>query len=173
MHEGLASAALEGKDDPPKVAYLDRSGKAVLELRAYDAGSFREGLAPVSSKFEFGVGKGDLPIIRGCYGYIDKAGKTVIEPQYPEAKEFHDGLAAVNLGSVFQGKWGFIDRAGKMVIKPQFTSVGSFQDGLAEVYVGTRTQSQSTGHGGFAVTMELGVFGYIDTTGRYVWKPQQ
>ena len=170
--EGLAFVVMEGKDDPPKAAYLDRSGKVVAELRAYEAGDFREGLAPVNVKFEFGVGKDNLPIVRGSWGYIDATGKRVIDFQYAEAHAFRDGLAAVNVGSVFQAKWGFIDRTGKMVIKPQFTSIGDFADGLAEVYVGSRTKSQRVGAGDFAVMIDLGVPGYIDATGKVIWKPQ-
>jgi len=40
------------------------------------------------------------------------------------------------------------------------------------VHIGSRTKSESSGHGGFGVTIALGTPGYIDTTGAYVWKPQ-
>jgi len=170
--EGLAGVTFAGSGDPRRIAYLDKSGKIAFELRGYDMGEFRDGLAPVNTNMEFGVGKNNVPIIRGFWGFVDTTGKKVIPAKYSEAENFSEGLAAVNVDSVFVPKWGFIDRTGKMIIKPQFTGVMPFRDGLAEINVGYEVRSQQTGPGDFAVVMELGKPGYVDATGRIVWKPQ-
>ena len=49
-------------------------------------------------------------------------------------------------------KWGFIDVTGRLVIEPRFDSAWQFGDGVAKVKVN-------------------GKRGYIDKTGKYIWKP--
>ncbi|HEX8653253.1 MAG TPA: WG repeat-containing protein [Pyrinomonadaceae bacterium] len=57
----------------------------------------------------------------------------------------------------------YIDASGQMVIKPQFDGGGEFIEGLAHVSIGG--------------TCDRPAFdrkdGYIDCTGRYVWKPSR
>jgi hypothetical protein len=66
------------------------------------------------------------------------------------AEDFSEGLAQVRV----KNKWGFIDKSGKMVIKPRFYhQVESFSGGLA-----------------YVITQD-GRHGYIDRTGKYIWKP--
>lgn len=67
-------------------------------------------------------------------------------------KEEKVGLLPVHVN----GKYGFIDKTGKVVI-PQFDEAFGFDDGLATVIW--------IGYG--AARKE----GYIDKTGRYIWKP--
>ena len=53
-------------------------------------------------------------------------------------------------------KWGYVDPSGRMVIEPQFDLAVPFFDGLGLVTVGQDDDAKT---------------GYIDKTGRYVWKP--
>lgn len=98
--------------------YIDAAGTLVIPARFEQAGSFREGLAPVQ--------------IGAMWGYIDKSGVIVIQPQYSQASEFSEGLAGVK---VSLGKYGFIDRTGRLVISPIFDEVYDFSEGRALVEV--------------------------------------
>lgn len=147
-----------GGGELPKYGYIDIElikRKKELKVLSYafaikprfvHAGKFSEGLAPV------GLGKDYL---NPQWGYIDKKGKFVIEPQakWGKAREFSGGLAPVKVGPWLEnGKWGYIDRAGKVVIEAKFDDAKPFSHGLA------------------AVTIDEAI-GYIDKTGKYVWKP--
>lgn len=157
--EGLALVRTGGKFDPPfgmtlgtaaderkEFEYIDKSGKVRLRLEGEHAGDFSEGLA------EFGVVKQDGHLY--C-GYIDKAGKQVIEPRFGSCDGFSEGLGLVLL----DGKWHFIDKSGKFVISPPFVEIWSFNNGLARVLDGPTPSSAADS-------------GYIDQTGKVVWKPQ-
>lgn len=132
--EGLLAAVLQG--EPARGVYLDREGKAVMEIpfwqnrtarqrslytiRRQQLAPFREGLAAVLSFNKI--------------GFIDKTGKVVVEPLFRETKGFSEGLAAVKIiGSDGEYVWGYIDRAGKFAITPQFKEAHRFAGGLAQV----------------------------------------
>jgi WG repeat protein len=82
------------------------------------------------------------------YGVIDKRGNFVHPPEFENASEFSDGLAM----ACMKQKCGYIDRSGKWVIKPVFAHAESFRYGLARVSWGE------------------GEYGYINKTGKTVWK---
>ena len=83
-------------------------------------------------------------------GFMDRSGQIVVKPRFEAVEPFSEGLAAVRTGE----KWGFIDKKGRMIIRPRaLMSAESFRNGLA-----------------FVQTTD-GRYGYIDTTGRYVWTP--
>ncbi len=94
----------------------------------------------------------------GRVGYIDKEGHFAINPQFhrpmadgfnqEEACSFNQGLAAMKVGRA----WGYINVQGVFVIRPQFDLALPFEGPLAEVRLAGKT-------------------GYIDKTGRYVWRP--
>jgi DNA-directed RNA polymerase subunit RPC12/RpoP len=153
-----------------KYAYIDKSGNYAIEPQFEWATSFSEGLAIVVIRQKTGfIDKsgqvvieakfdGALPFSEGlaCVivgdmkGYIDKTGKFVIEPKFRwAANSFHEGLAAVYDGE--KKLFGFIDRTGNFVIEPQFGLTGDFTNGLSRVDMGPW-------------------WGYIDKTGRFVWK---
>lgn len=104
---GLARVKISGK-----WAYIDRTGRIVINPQFEDAGDFAEGLAPVK--------------MGGKWGYIDRAGRIIINPQFEEAGAFAQGLARVKLS----GKWGYVDRKGQMVIPSQFSEAGDFSRAL-------------------------------------------
>ncbi|MBU4233777.1 MAG: WG repeat-containing protein [Proteobacteria bacterium] len=122
--------------------YRDATGKWVIPPRFTFALPFSEGLAAVQ---DGKVGK---------YGFIDKTGKMVIPPRYDCVDEFSgpgfsEGLVPVEV----KEKWGYINKTGKMVIAANFDQAESFRDGLAFVHQG-------------------GIGGYIDHTGKFVWKSE-
>ncbi len=168
--------------------YIDRTGRVVLPLRGEP---FREGLAGALTTGGWGFmdtsGKFLIPgqfnavqpfsegvaavQVRGKWGYIDKTGMMIIEPKYDidlksgfgvfmfgsagvtTVGPFSQGLAAVHLGG---RRWAFIDKSGSVKIELPFKSwvpPRPFFDGLALVWDGEDK------------------FGYIDLTGRLVWKP--
>jgi WG repeat protein len=177
--EGLA-AATESESGDSGWGYIDKSGDWAIPPRFDWASSFQLGLAPVNRKRDCGYidKKGDqvlrLPAPGGkqdCasawgdftdglsrwlfgkkYGFIDRSGKTVILPQFDLTYGFSEGLAAVQIGR----KWGYINTTGKMVIPPQeFWNVKPFHNGLAQVQAKDRS------------------VGYIDRSGRYIWRPHK
>lgn len=86
--------------------------------------------------------------VNGKYGYIDKNGNYLIKPQFSMAQPFSEGLAFVERnGATF-----YINKKGAKVIQG-FTAGGLFKGGLAPASTGQR-------------------YGYINTSGRFVVKPQ-
>jgi len=100
-------------------AYMDRSGKVVLNGPFAGASRFSEGLAAVQ------ITKA------GKVGFIDTAGKMVIPLQFDLAEPFSEGLVSV----MQDHKWGYADKTGKMVIPYSFLSDGPFVNGRAAVSV--------------------------------------
>lgn len=132
--EGLLATVIQG--NPSRGVYLDRDGKAALEIpfwqqrsawqrslytiRRQQLAPFQEGLAAVLSFNKI--------------GFIDRSGKVVIEPEFRETNGFAEGLAAVKIiGSDGQYVWGYIDRKGSFVIEPRFIEAQPFAGGLARV----------------------------------------
>jgi len=129
-----------------RYVYIDRTGKAVIELseNVENAHPFSEGLASIE--------------IEGKWGFIDKTGKMVIEPKFGGQPDFSEGLAFVILLDG-KGGIGFIDKTGAVVIKPKYALANNFRDGLAFVYD--------------SLDLPNAKYGYIDKTGKVVWKPSK
>ncbi len=103
-------------------AYIDKTGKVVLDTKYDRNWDFSEGLA-VAMKED-----------NGKWGYIDKTGKFIIKPQfdsYPSGYvySFSDGLAMIKV----RDKYGFINQAGKYVIEPKLLEARDFVEGLTAV----------------------------------------
>lgn len=98
------------------------------------------------------------------WGYRDKTGKVIIPYQYDSAGDFGSGLAPV----VIDGETGFIDKTGKIVIPPKFAPFSrmvnyiGFHDGLCAVGIYKKDKNGE----------ETIQYGYIDTKGEWVIKPQ-
>lgn len=150
--EGVAPVQVGGK-----WGYIDRSRSLVILPRFVKAESFSEGLAAVA-----------VDINRE--GYIDKSGRFAIPPKFGEANAFSEGLAPViyrghlvrgakeHTGLKFVGaRWGYIDKSGKLVIRlDQRTDyAGPFTNAIGYV------------------RFKGGSYGYIDTRGRYLWRPSK
>ena len=130
--------------------YIDHKGNTVIPPVFRDAGQFSEGLASITT-------------VAGQKGYIDKAGLLVIKLTSGRGGQFNEGLATWAVEIDGPTKMGYIDHTGKIVIEPRFDMAHDFIDGVAEVYFSEKVTSASgpitrTGHG------------YIDKTGRFVWR---
>lgn len=142
FHEGFAGAVSEGRS-----GFIDKTGNWLKGFDGYVKRWFSEGLVAV-----YMPGKG--------YGYMDKNARFVIEPQFVEGKEFSGGLAPVKT----EKGWGYIDKTGKMVIPEKFSDGNPFEGPLAMVYMTTGKVDPKDNF------PEI-LYGYIDKTGRYIWKP--
>lgn len=171
--EGLACVYLP-VDGKLKAGYIDHSGNVVIAPQFDDGFDFSEGLARVKAGEKF--------------GYIDKTGKFVIQPRFRTAYEFSNGRARVSTGENYgyidkRGAYilaekydisstdfaeglaaicvldscGYMDVNGKWVIMPIFRYASGFRNGLASV--------QMPNH--------IGYEGYIDRTGKFIWKPSR
>lgn len=170
FREGLANVIIGGKTNSGyggyynftgKVEFIDKKGKTLIRLpqKAVSASNFSEGLAVVGVK-----GEKDYTY----NGYINKSGTFVIKPQFSTAQDFSNGLATVILNPNFGfSKEGFayIDKEGKIVLSfdypKEFSMVNDFENGLAwvEQYGNDVSKLQNT------------LYGYIDKTGTYIWRP--
>lgn len=163
--EGLARVNM-GKAS----GYINTKGKLVVPYRYSFTSDFSEGMAAVT----LAVG--------GKYGYIDTTGKLRITPRYDYATPFSDGAAVVSVN----GKYGYIDKKGNYLIKPQFSMAQPFSEGLAFVerngvtfYINKKGAKVIQGFtagglfkGGLAPASPGQRYGYINTSGRFVVKPQ-
>jgi WG repeat protein len=103
------------------------------------------------------------------WGYADLSGRIVIPPQFAWAQHFSEGLAVIKMSGE---KFGYIDKTGTVVIKAEFDRAHDFIGGIARVEFG-RWISRSPCSGEFC-PQSFGwdsEMGYIDRTGRFIWKP--
>lgn len=100
-----------------------------------------------------GYENGMAPIdVDGKWGYMNEQGKLVIKPQYDDVNEFKKGYATAEK----EGKWYVIDKQGTAIpVKAQnVKNIRPFYEGLA------------------IFDNEERKFGYINTKGEVVIKPQ-
>jgi hypothetical protein len=150
MSEGLVAVRFGGR-----WGYVDGRGQVVIQRKFDKAGDFAGGLAPVT-------------VEGGRCGYADKTGRLAIPARFRACQRFSDGLARVDLAEdpSDSERVAFIDRDGKTVVagaqaSPPFDSAEDFKDGLAAVGAGGPPHMAGSGT----------LLGYVDRTGRYVWKP--
>jgi hypothetical protein len=132
--EGLVAAFVES--ERPRGAYLDRSGKVVMEIPLWQQRTKRQlDLFGVRWSLDVPFSEGLAPVMSfNKFGFINKSGQVVIEPLFRGVQGFSEGLAGVKIvGSDGDYVWGFIDRAGNFAIDPQFREVQPFAGGLARV----------------------------------------
>ena len=140
VHEGLAAARQRGK-----TGYIDTSGTWVIPPTFDAALDFSGGRAAVR--------RSDWAESGQHWGYIDRTGKVVVRVNTGDG--FAEGLAAVTLAEVTREhplRYGYIDTTGAVVIQPQFWDAAQFSGGMARVEFPDRT------------------WGYIDRTGRTLWR---
>jgi hypothetical protein len=122
-------------------AYIDRTGKFVIEPAYDSAYPIRDGLALVEKNQKF--------------GFIDKTGAVVIPIKYWHAAPFSEGLAHVEERSNETGHWGFIDTAGQAVIHSKRIG-SSFHGGRAVGQVHDNADKDGR---------PMGSWGFYDKTG--------
>ncbi len=182
--DGLAVVALGGR-----CGYIDRQGKLVIRPNYAICNSFSEGLASVriggksafmvlgpagghwsfinkrgkttielphgvQQAWDFSEGLAAIQIADSHCGYVNRSGLTVIAPVFSYCDAFSEGLADV----LENGRWQYIDRNGNVILTTDYFEVYPFKNGLARVEVGDVGPNQK--------------FGYIDKSGREVWKPR-
>jgi hypothetical protein len=128
--------------------------------------------------------EGDQIAYRYQYGFVDHDGNEVIPLQFEEATYFSEGYAMV-VPANFKS-FGIIDQQGRFVHVPEFEDAGEFHDGLARAcvkqkcgYVDTSgawvitpsfTYARDFWHGLASVTWSDSESGYVDKTGKTIWK---
>lgn len=157
MVDGYAAFVRDDKFGFPKIGFLNKAGKTVLETDFSTSTAFNDLIAgrdssgskwqvidknghPVDIKIDGIIdGPGDRwmsdglgAVIQGDkVGFINTKGQMVIPPQFDFALPFHDGFAPVWDGNF----WHFIDKTGKLADLPNFIKVGTFANGIAEATV--------------------------------------
>lgn len=146
---------------------IDKSGKILCGFRYRSISPFSEGLAVVDVNIEgeAPTGEATVPekpqIGRRAAGYLNATCQIVIEPKFEYAGSFSEGLAVFGIASPSNGIGppsnmnGYIDKTGAVIIPPSFTVAHPFHAGLALVATGELSNLK---------------WGYIDTSGTYVWQ---
>ncbi|MFH6602731.1 WG repeat-containing protein [Maribacter algicola] len=100
--------------DDGKVAYIDTSGKQVIQTDFKKAASFSNGLAAAQEEKK--------------WGFIDSSGKWAIEPQYDRVNAFDSGLALVSKDD----QWSYIKTSGEVLTLAESPDkYYDFNDGVA------------------------------------------
>jgi len=144
--EGLARIRIDGE---PKIGFIDRTGRIVIQPTFEQAGNFTEQLAVVR---------------RGAFeGYIQKDGTFAIPPKFSRALPFSDGAARVvvsgpctffpdgpcgffnpvqlpgprgpasNSPDLQRCRYSYIDKSGALMFAHDFPAAKDFSEGLAPV----------------------------------------
>lgn len=156
-------AAMSAMRAPAQIAFVDKSGKAVIEPQFDNAHEFKAGLCAVRKNKKWGFidksgatvipfdydwaddfyqitsssGSGKIAAVEknGKVGFIDSNNSIVLPFEYADARSFSEDLAPATK----DGKlWGFIDITGKFVIEPKFMRANKFNSGRALVYASPR-----------------------------------
>lgn len=180
--EGLAEVTVKHKS-----GFIDTSGKIVIPLKYDMAWTFRDGLARVRYDIPDGTVmtvEGDQTRYRYQYGFVDHQGTEVIPLQFEDATYFSEGYAMAVPPNL--KLFGIIDKNGNFVHQPEFEEAGEFSEGLALAciksecgYVDTKgawvigptfARAESFRNGLARVSWKSGDYGYIDKTGKAVWR---
>jgi WG containing repeat len=133
------------------------------------AGRFSEGLAGVQ--------------VERKWGFIDRAGKFVIKASYDCVQPFSEGLAVIGIREEGRWRFGYIDKTGAIVVPAQFSTAHSFSNNLALVRVGMTDDEMAlkamedyeAGKAKNEIEKEVEMnkmnYGYIDKSGKFIWKP--
>jgi len=166
-------------------SYVNRSGTLAFAPQFTYAGSFSNGLAPVTWGSR----------VARRFGYIDKSGKFLVEPQFTYAEPFSEGFAVVGKGGyayelfgeiTWTGMdYGFVNTKGKAIAGSGYSKARRFSDGLAPVKGGGWGFIDGSGKmvikgpfedawfftEGLASVKVDGKYGYIDKSGAFIIKP--
>lgn len=144
-----------------RMAVIDKTGAEPFALpkNVDKIGGFSEGLARVDIRRK----KNDY-----YTGFIDTTGKLVIKlPFYTSYSEFSEGMCKVHKDN----RYGFIDRTGKLVIQPIYSWAEDFHNGLASVSTSVQLIEILKRNPRGQYKPFNPNLGYIDKTGKVVWRP--
>jgi hypothetical protein len=173
MREGLVRVR-----KGPRVAYLDASGKRVIEPQSMTSELFSQGLAPARGADAKG---------RSRYGYIDRSGAWVIQPQFEDAKSFSGSRAAVGIADEWgKIKYGYIDATGSVMIPPRYDRAFAFGrvarveiekrsyliDSNGKDVTPTEVDAFASEAGGMMLARKGKLMGYLNDEGRLVIEPK-
>ena len=180
--EGRAEVTINDKS-----GFIDTSGKIVVPLKYDMVWGFQNGLALVRRDIEAGTMmtmEGEQPKYRYQYGFIDHDGNEVIPLQFEEATYFSEGYALA-VPSNFE-RYAVIDKQGRFVHEPEFAEVSEFHEGLAKACVKQKcgfidasgtwvvrpdfSAAEDFWHGLAAVSWQDGDYGYINKSGKIIWR---
>jgi hypothetical protein len=155
--EGNLARARKGE----QYGYIDRTGGYAIKPQFPAAWGFVDGLAWVNVGGSIEYDDVVRHVVGGKWGMIDQSGIFQVEPRYDAPRYFSGGLAPVRVGATHGargrlegGKCGYVNHMDEMEIEPQFDDAEPFQNGIARVRIGS-------------------AYGYIDTAGKYIWKPTE
>ena len=182
FYEGRAEFTVNHKS-----GFIDTSGKIVVPAKYDMVWPFHDGIASVRLDIQDGTHmteEGEEPKYRFQYGFIDRDGNEIIALQFEEATHFSEGYAMA-IPSNFK-LYGIIDKRGHFVHEPEFEEAREFHDGLAMACVKRKCGFVDTsgawiippqfesasdfGHGLASVSWKDGDYGYVDKTGKTVWR---
>lgn len=169
--EGLAAVKVGQK----RFAYIRPNASAAFEISADAVGDFHEGLAMIASD--------------GKCGYINKEGKFIIPQVYFfEGNHYSsDGAIPVKIKTTQPGapSWILIDQLNRPIFKSNFYGATEVGEQLAGICVSLekdsaasqteKTKQDTAGSiesSGKAKEKQIQRWGYIDTSGNYVIRPQ-
>ena len=146
FHEGVASVAVAGPDEPLRWGLIDRAGRWLVSPRYEAMGDSSQGLIRV--------------MLDGKWGYINAKGQWVIPPRFDMAYDFTDGHARVSQ----DGRWGLLTTTGEWALTPEFTDMAAYGNGLIPVYSDTaqRWLFMSLDHQRMMVTKVEQTLGFND-----------
>lgn len=153
--QGLAAVAKNGS-----YGYINLKGEEVIKLQYTHADAFEKGYAKVFEKYTSdNNGKKSIGRI------IDLKGKAVTDAKYDVETNFSNGLISFSLAASKPEDsfiYGLITIMGQVITPPVYREILNFSDGLARVMVYKRHEfyDEFVPH-----------YGYIDTRGREVVKP--
>jgi hypothetical protein len=154
FNEGLAPFRIGNK-----WGFINESGQIIIKAEFDAARRFSEGFGRIAIKNKYNV---------ALWGYVNRTGKIVVEPQFADAFDFSEGLARVNTFNDKGWKTGFINKTGNIVIKPEFVIAEDFRDGLAKISVPSKEKAIHPHNNEYRIYKS----GYIDKTGKWIWKPR-
>ncbi len=159
-------------------AFINTSGEIMTNQRFFNISNFSYQRAIFTKKMKKKNIKKD--------GIIDNNGKIVLKAKYQQIKPFSHSVA------LFYGKKGkgLLSIDGKVILKPQYTTISEFsKEGLAIISDNKRKKAviDSTGKiivpfgkyseieefsCGMALVNQNGLYGFINSKGEEVFKPQ-